>query len=105
MASNLPQYSQELICLVVQRAHDCLEPGGEFHLVGEVLRDDRVGPIDAAMWGMEELINGSDGRSHTETDVVGYFKKAGFTSITITDFIPSTLRRVTGFKKGSRARL
>lgn len=34
MASNLPQYSREIISRVVKRVYDALLPGGEFHLIG-----------------------------------------------------------------------
>ncbi len=43
MASNLPIYNEEMIQLVVQKAHDALLPGGEFHLVGEMVDNDRCG--------------------------------------------------------------
>ena len=42
MASNLPQYSREIIAGVLQ-IYDALLPGGEFHLIGEMLDDDRRG--------------------------------------------------------------
>ena len=44
MASNLPQYEPDLIRLVVGKAFAALVPGGEMHLIGETLHDDRRGP-------------------------------------------------------------
>ena len=44
MASNLPQYSREIIQAVISRAFAALEPGGEMHLIGEMLDDARIGP-------------------------------------------------------------
>jgi len=49
MASNLPQYNREIIGLVIQKAFDALLPGGEMHLIGEMLDDDYAGPMDAAI--------------------------------------------------------
>lgn len=91
MASNLPIYDGNVIAGVVARAFRALEPGGEMHLIGEMLTDDRTGPIDAAMWGMNELICGSLGRSHTEGECAGYFEEAGFANIAVTEFVPGVL--------------
>lgn len=49
MASNLPLYSRDIIAKVIQRTFDALLPGGEMHLIGETLRDDRSGPIGPAL--------------------------------------------------------
>jgi SAM-dependent methyltransferase len=99
MASNLPQYSRPIIAEVVKRVHDALLPGGEFHLIGEMLNADGVGPIAPALWGLSEALSHSTGLAHSTTDCVGYFKDAGFSDITVNEFIPETLTRVTGFKR------
>lgn len=98
MASNLPIYDGDVIAGVVARAFRALEPGGEMHLIGEMLADDRTGPVDAAMWGMNELICGSLGRSHTAGECAGYFEAAGFTNVEVTEFVPGVLSRCVGFK-------
>ena len=98
MASNLPIYDGDVIAGVVARAFRALESGGEMHLIGEMLTDDRTGPIDAAMWGMNELICGSLGRSHTEGECAGYFEAAGFTDVEVTEFVPGVLARCVGTK-------
>jgi ubiquinone/menaquinone biosynthesis C-methylase UbiE len=98
MASNLPIYDGEVIAGVVARAFRALEPGGEMHLIGEMLDDDRRGPLDAAMWGMNELICGSLGRAHSRAECAGYLAAAGFIDIEVTEFIPGTLARCFGRK-------
>ncbi len=98
MASNLPIYDGPTIAGVVARAFMALEPGGEMHLVGEMLHDDRCGPVDAAMWGMNELVCGSLGRAHTRAEVEGYFTEAGFIDVEISDFVPGVLARCRGLK-------
>ena len=98
MASNLPIYDAGVIAGVVARAHDALLPGGEMHLIGEMLDDDRRGPADAAMWGMNELLCAGLGRAHTISDCVGYFEQAGFGDVEVTGFVPGTLQRVSGRK-------
>lgn len=98
MASNLPIYDGPTIGGVVARAFRALESGGEMHLVGEMLNDDRRGPVDAAMWGMNELICGSLGRSHSKAEVAGYFVDAGFVDVSVTEFVPGILTRCEGRK-------
>lgn len=98
MASNLPQYGREIIAGVVERVHEALRSGGEFHLIGEMLDDDGCGPIGPALWGLAEALSHSTGLAHSTSDCVGYLEAAGFTSISVHEFIPNTLTRVTGVK-------
>lgn len=98
MASNLPQYEPELIRLVVRKAFAALVPGGEMHLIGETLHDDRRGPLSAALWGLNEAVYGSTGVAHTESEVRGYLLEAGFTEVAAHPFVPGVLSRVAGRK-------
>ena len=98
MASNLPQYNREIINQVIQKAFDALLPGGAMHLIGEMLDDDRKGPMDAAIWGLMEVMSNSTGLAHSRKDCVQYFKQAGFENIEVHEFIPDILVRVTGAK-------
>jgi threonine dehydrogenase-like Zn-dependent dehydrogenase len=101
MASNLPQYEPGLVRLVVAKAFAALVPGGEMHLVGETLHDDRRGPLSAALWGLNEGVYGSTGVAHTESEVKGYFADAGFTDVTVNPFVPGVLSRIAGRKPTS----
>jgi predicted nicotinamide N-methyase len=98
MASNLPQYEPALIKLVVGKAFAALVPGGEMHLIGETLDDDRSGPLSAALWGLNEAVQGSTGMAHTESEVKGYLKDAGFIDVAAHPFVPGVLSRVAGRK-------
>ena len=100
MASNLPQYEPDLIRLVVGKAFEALVPGGEMHLVGETLHDDRRGPLSAALWGLNEAVYGSTGLAHTEGEVKGYLQGAGFVDVAVHPFVPGVLSRVAGRKPG-----
>ncbi len=100
MASNLPIYSAEIIQAVVDKVHAALEPGGEFHLIGEMLDDDGQGPVAPALWGLSEALSHSTGRAHRIGECLGYFETAGFQDVAAHEFIPQTLTRVTGFKAG-----
>lgn len=98
MASNLPMYGREVIASVVRKAYDALLPGGEMHLIGETTNDERTGPWGPAYWGLGEAIFDSMGLAHSESDVLGYFKAAGFRDVKCVDFIPGSLSRVVGTK-------
>lgn len=98
MASNLPQYEPALIRLVVGKAFAALLPGGEMHLIGETLHDDRRGPLSAALWGLNEAVYGSTGVAHTESEVKSYLEDAGFIDVVIHPFVPGVLSRVAGRK-------
>lgn len=98
MASNLPIYSREIVAQVVRKTFDALLPGGEMHLIGETLDDDRRGPIGPALWGLSEAISGTTGLAHTEADCVGYFTAAGFQDVQVHEFVRGTLSRITGRK-------
>jgi hypothetical protein len=98
MASNLPQYEPALIKLVVGKAFAALVPGGEMHLIGETLDDDRSGPLSAALWGLNEAVQGSTGMAHTESEVKGYLEGAGFVDVAAHPFVPGVLSRIAGRK-------
>ncbi len=98
MASNLPQYERDVIAGVVRRVYDALLPGGEFHLLGEMLDTDGGGPLAPALWGLSEAVNGSMGLAHSVADCLGYLEDAGFVEVAAHEFIPQTLTRVTGRK-------
>lgn len=98
MASNLPQYDRPVIAAVVQRVFDALLPGGEFHLIGEMLDADGAGPLAPALWGLSEAVNDSNGLAHRVPECIGYLEAAGFVDVAAHEFIPDTLTRVTGRK-------
>jgi SAM-dependent methyltransferase len=98
MASNLPQYNEILLTKIIQKAYQSLEPGGEFHLVGETLSDDKMGPLGPSLWGIHEVLFGSQGRSHSEQEVKAYLSAAGFIEVMVHPFIPGSLTRISARK-------
>lgn len=100
MASNLPQYSREIIQAVVTRAFAALVPGGEMHLIGEMLDAGRTGPRDPALWGLAEALWGSTGIAHSVAECRAYFARAGACEIEAHEFVPGVLTRVTGRRPG-----
>ena len=100
MASNLPMYGPDIIKMVIAKAHDALLPGGEMHLIGETLNDDRAGPIGPAYWGLGQAVQDSLGLAHSQTDCIGYFEAAGFANVAVDAFVEGSLSRVHGLKAG-----
>jgi hypothetical protein len=98
MASNLPQYDGRVLGAVLRKAHQALLPGGEFHLVGETLDDEKRGPLGPALWGIHEALFGSEGRAHSEREVKGYLEGAGFVEVEVHRFVPGSLTRIAGRK-------
>ena len=98
MASNLPQYSQEVLERVFRRAYEALAPGGEYHVVGETLSDQKDGPLGPALWGIHEALFGSYGRAHSEGETKGYLARAGFVGVQVHSFVPGSLSRITARK-------
>ncbi len=98
MASNLPMYSREVIAGVIKKAHDALLPGGEMHLIGETINDERTGPWGPAYWGLGQAVVDSLGLAHSEADVIGYFRAAGFKDVGVHEFIAGSLSRIAGTK-------
>jgi cyclopropane fatty-acyl-phospholipid synthase-like methyltransferase len=103
MASNLPQYSREIIQAVVARAFAALVPGGQMHLIGEMLDAGRTGPRDPALWGLAEALWGSTGLAHSVDECRTYLERAGFRDVAAHEFVPGVLTRVTGTRHSSTA--
>ncbi|MEE8397625.1 MAG: methyltransferase, partial [Desulfobacterales bacterium] len=68
-ASNLPQYSAQRLTSIFTKGLEAMKPGGEYHLVGEALDEEKGGPLGPSLWGIAEVFAGSEGRSHSEKEV------------------------------------
>lgn len=101
MASNLPQYAPDVVQAVVRKAFAALEPGGEMHLVGEMLNDDRQGPLLPALYALYEAIFDSGGVAHAVGECVDYLRRAGFEGVRAREFIPAILTDVCGTRPAS----
>lgn len=99
MASNLPQYNEEVLGRVLQKAYEAMAPGGEYHVCGETLHNDKCGPVGPALWGLHEALFGSHGRAHSEEEVMGYLEKAGFVDARVHPFVPGSLTRITAYRR------
>jgi hypothetical protein len=69
------------------------------HLIGETLRPEKDGPLGPALWGLAEALGNSTGVAHSESEVVEYLEGAGFVDVSVNEFVPGSLTRVTGYKE------
>ena len=97
-ASNLPQYDRKFLEKVLSKGFEALQPGGEYHVVGETLSDEKDGTYGPALWGIHEALFGSFGRGHSEKEVRSYLENVGFINVEVNEFIPGSLSRITGYK-------
>jgi len=97
-ASNLPQYNQTGLENVMRKGFQALVPGGEYHVVGETVSNEKDGELGPALWGLHEALFGSLGRAHSEKEVISYLKNSGFVNVEVHEFIPGSLTRITGYK-------
>ena len=97
-ASNLPQYNEEMLIRIMKKGFDALLPGGEYHVVGETVSDEKDGTLGPALWGLHEALFQSLGRAHSGKEVISYLNKAGFENVDVNTFIPGSLTRITGYK-------
>jgi hypothetical protein len=68
------------------------------HLIGETTNNERTGPWGPAYWGLGQAVVDSLGLAHSEADVIGYFRDAGFKDVGVHEFIAGALSRITGTK-------
>ena len=68
--------------------------------LGEPLHDELRGPLSAALWGLNEAVQGSTGLAHTEPEVKGYLQDAGFADVAVHPFVLGVLSRIAGRKPG-----
>jgi hypothetical protein len=95
---NLTQYGPKEAREVFRKAFDILPSGGVMHIIAENLNDEKTGPLISATWSMHEALLGSRGRAHSDAEVCGYLKDAGFEPVEATEFVAGVLSRVTGHK-------
>ena len=81
----------------MRKGFEALMPGGEYHVVGETVSDEKDGELGPTMWGLHEALFGSLGRAHSETEVFTSHN-AGFADVEVNEFIRGSLTRITGYK-------
>jgi len=84
---------------LIDKARDCMEPGGIL-VVSDIFADTGgAGPTFAALFGLNMMLTAPDGGIHADADVASWMTDAGFTDIDRQSFPPPMPHRVvTGVK-------
>ena len=98
MSSNLPNFSTSGLAMVYRKAFDAMKKGGTIIILGEILYDDRSGPLASALWNLDEILHGGWGESHTISEVCNLLRDAGFTDCEASDWVPGVLSRFVAHK-------
>ena len=98
LSSNMPNFSNPGLRTIFRKAFEALEKGGVMIILGEAIYDDRSGPLQAALWYLEENILGGSGEVRTISEVCDFLKEAGFTDCKTSEFATDLLTMITGRK-------
>ena len=82
LRSVLQVLSADEAAKVVHNVAECLDTGGELFVVGRMLDDSRLTPLDAVAVNVMFLNVYDHGRAYTESEYSGWLKAAGFSDIT-----------------------
>ncbi len=98
MSSNLPDFSSSGLAIVYGKAFAAMEKGGAIIILGEALNDDRSGPLEPALWNLDDVLSGSHGDSHTISEVCRLLTDAGFVDCEATEYVPGLLTMFVAHK-------
>jgi hypothetical protein len=98
MSSNLPDFRSSGLATVYGKAFVAMEKGGVIIILGEALRDDRSGPLEPALWNLDDALSGSHGDSHTISEVCQLLVEAGFKDCEVSEFVPDLLTMFVAHK-------
>ncbi len=71
---------------LLAKCHAALPPGGALVISELLLNADRTGPPDAALMGMNMLVETTGGRNYSETEYAAWLTGAGFVDVQVTHF-------------------
>jgi len=72
---------------LLRRAHEALAPGGVVIISELMLNADRTGPAEAALMGMNMLIETTAGKNYSETEYMNWLQDAKFSDIRTLPFV------------------
>jgi hypothetical protein len=87
LLSNILHDWDEGTCrMLLGKLHDALDSGGALIVCEVMLNPERTGPADAALMGMNMLVETEGGRNYSETELTTWFEEAGFTDVRVRRF-------------------
>jgi len=74
-------FSEEQNRDIFRRAHQALAPNGRLVVQDFILNPDKTGPLHAALFSLNMLVNTDVGASYSEVEYTHWMKAAGFTDV------------------------
>ena len=74
-------FSEEQNRGIFRRAHQALAPNGRLVVQDFILNPDKTGPLHAALFSLNMLVNRDVGASYSEVEYTHWMKAAGFTDV------------------------
>ncbi|MER6254186.1 methyltransferase [Streptomyces sp. NPDC001584] len=71
---------------LVRKCHEALAPGGVLLVCELLVNRERTGPLDAALMGVNMLVETAAGRNYAEDEYLGWLHEAGFADTEILRF-------------------
>jgi ubiquinone/menaquinone biosynthesis C-methylase UbiE len=86
------------IPVLLERARDALNPGGQLLVHDFMLDDDRQGPDLAALWFLQYVPVSIDAVSFTPADLTAQLNELGFVDIATEPLIPGITRLISAVR-------
>jgi hypothetical protein len=86
LSNILHDWDEETCRILLRKIHDALDPGGALIVCEVMLNPERTGPPDAALMGMNMLVETEGGRNYSETELTTWLEESGFTDVRLLRF-------------------
>jgi len=95
----LQSYEADEVQSLIKKAYGAVEPGGGIIIIDYMFDDAKTGPLDPAFYHLSAGFSQTNpGRVNSGAEFSKYLKKAGFTNVEVSSFLPGVLGRVTAKK-------
>jgi hypothetical protein len=100
ISAIIHQMSRSESRMLYARALDALNPGGLLAVRDYVMSEDRLSPVEGAIFGVNMFVNTRSGMVYTYREIKEDLELAGFTQVTHAVDVPSMAAVVTARKPG-----
>ena len=103
MSYLLSNFGRPAVADLVGRAYQALRPGGRLVVHDFVVRDDRTGPLHAALWLLLPVLATPDVSVLTPGTLADVARRQGFDQVETFELVPGITTVLTAWKPGSAA--
>ena len=100
ISAIIHQMSRSESRMLYAKALDALNPGGMAAVRDYVMSEDRLSPVEGALFGINMFVNTQSGMVYTYREIKEDLESAGFTNVTHAVDVPSMAAVVTAKKPG-----